>query len=122
MLTVDVAEQLFFDSGRAALKDTGKDVLKKVGEALKGYEDKVIRVVGHTDNVPISKAAQKGFPANGELSVAGAPNVVDFLQETGIPPERMIASGGAEYRPVAENGTPEGGTENRRAGNTLLDR
>ncbi len=31
MLTVDVAEQLFFDSGRANLKDTGKDVLKKVG-------------------------------------------------------------------------------------------
>ena len=29
MLTVDVAEQLFFDSGRASLKDTGKDVLKK---------------------------------------------------------------------------------------------
>jgi chemotaxis protein MotB len=55
MLTVDVTEQLFFDSGRANLKDTGKAVLKKVGEALKGYEDKVIRVVGHTDNVPISK-------------------------------------------------------------------
>jgi len=53
MLTVDVAEQLFFDSGRADLKDTGKAVLKKVGEALKGYEDKVIRIVGHTDNVPI---------------------------------------------------------------------
>src|SRR2546430_4422844 len=39
MLTVDVAEQLFFDSGRATLKDTGKDVLKKVGDALKGYEE-----------------------------------------------------------------------------------
>src|SRR5258706_13572779 len=64
MLTVDVAEQLFFDSGRANLKDTGKAVLKKVGEALKGYEDKVIRIVGHTDNVPISQAAQKVFPSN----------------------------------------------------------
>src|SRR5439155_6641346 len=53
------SSDLFFDSGRASLKDTGKDVLKKVGEALKGYEDKVIRVVGHTDNVPISKAAQR---------------------------------------------------------------
>src|SRR5205814_6820356 len=78
MLTVDVAEQLFFDSGRASLKDTGKDVLKKVGDALKGYEDKVIRVVGHTDNVPIKT---KVFPSNWELSVARATNVVHFLQE-----------------------------------------
>jgi len=122
MLTVDVAEQLFFDSGRANLKDTGKAVLKKVGEALKGYEDKVIRVVGHTDNVPISKAAQKIFPSNWELSVARATNVVHYLQEVGIPPERMIASGRAEYQPVAENDTPEGRKKNRRIEITLIDK
>ena len=122
MLTVDVAEQLFFDSGRANLKDTGKEVLKKVGEALKGYEDKVIRIVGHTDNVPISKAAQKVFPSNWELSVARATNVVRYLQEVGIPPERMIASGRAEYQPIAENDTPEGRKKNRRIEITLVDR
>jgi len=122
MLTVDVAEQLFFDSGRANLKDTGKAVLKKVGEALKGYEDKVIRVVGHTDNVPISKSAQKVFPSNWELSVARATTVVRFLQETGIPPERMVASGRAEYQPVAENDTPEGRKKNRRIEITLIDK
>jgi len=119
MLTVDVAEQLFFDSGRATLKDTGKDVLKKVGDALKGYEDKVIRVVGHTDNVPIKT---KVFPSNWELSVARATNVVHYLQEVGIPPERMIASGRAEYQPVAENDTPEGRKKNRRIEITLIDR
>jgi len=119
MLTVDVAEQLFFDSGRATLKDTGKDVLKKVGDALKGYEDKVIRVVGHTDNVPIKT---KVFPSNWELSVARATNVVHYLQEVGIPPERMIASGRAEYQPVAENDTPEGRKKNRRIEITLIDK
>jgi chemotaxis protein MotB len=122
MLTVDVAEQLFFDSGRANLKDTGKAVLKKVGEALKGYEDKVIRIVGHTDNVPISKAAQKVFPSNWELSVARATTVVRYLQEVGIPPERMIASGRAEYQPIAENYTPDGRKKNRRIEITLVDR
>src|SRR5260370_25521545 len=117
MLTVDVAEQMFFDSGRADLKDTGKAVLKKVGDALKGYEDKVIRVVGHTDNVPIKT---KVFPSNWELSVARATTVVRFLQETGIPPERMVASGRAEYQPVAENETPEGRKKNRRIEITLI--
>jgi chemotaxis protein MotB len=119
MLTVDVAEQLFFDSGRADLKDTGKEVLKKVGEAIKGYNDKVIRIVGHTDNVPIKTRV---FPSNWELSVARATTVVRYLQETGIPPERMIASGRAEYQPVAENDTPEGRKKNRRIEITLIDR
>jgi len=122
MLTVDVAEQLFFDSGRANLKDTGKEVLKKVGEALKGYEDKVIRIVGHTDNVPISKAAQKVFPSNWELSVARATTVVRYLQEVGIPPERMIASGRAEYQPIADNDSAEGRKKNRRIEITLIDK
>jgi chemotaxis protein MotB len=119
MLTVDVAEQMFFDSGRADLKDTGKAVLKKVSEALKGYEDKVIRVVGHTDNVPIKT---KVFPSNWELSVARATTVVRYLQETGIPPDRMIASGRAEYQPVAENDTPDGRKKNRRIEITLIDK
>jgi chemotaxis protein MotB len=119
MLTVDVAEQLFFDSGRADLKDTGKEVLKKVGEAIKGYNDKIIRVVGHTDNVPIKT---KAFPSNWELSVARATTVVRYLQEVGIPPDRMVASGRAEYAPVAENDTPEGRKKNRRIEITLIDK
>jgi chemotaxis protein MotB len=122
MLTVDVAEQLFFDSGQANLKNTGKDVLKKVGDTLKGYDDKVIRIIGHTDNVPIARALQKAFPSNWELSVARATTVVRHLQEVGVPAERMIASGRAEYAPVAPNDSPEGRKKNRRIEITLIDR
>ncbi len=122
MLTVDVAEQLFFDSGRAALKETGKEVLKKVADALKSYEDKAIRVVGHTDNVPITKGLQKVFPSNWELSVARATTVVRCLQDAGIEPERLLATGRAEYAPVAPNDTPEGRQKNRRIEITLIDR
>jgi chemotaxis protein MotB len=121
MLSVDLAEQIFFDSGRATLKSGGKDVLKKVGEALKGYENKIIRVVGHTDNVPVAKSLQGTFPTNWELSVARATNVVRFLQEVGVPPERMVASGRGEYDPVAANDTPEGRKKNRRIEIMLID-
>src|SRR5512147_297809 len=99
MLAVDLAEQIFFDSGKATLKKGGKEVLKKVGDALKGYENKIIRVVGHTDNVPVAKSLQAMFPTNWDLSVARATNVVRFLQVSGIPPERMIPSGRGEYDP-----------------------
>ena len=121
MLAVDLAEQIFFDSGRATLKAGGKDVLKKVGDALKGYENKIIRVVGHTDNVTLAKSLQATFPTNWELSVARATNVVRFLQDAGIPPERMIPSGRGEYEPVAPNDTPEGRQKNRRIEIMLID-
>ena len=122
MLAVDLAEQIFFDSGRAVLKKGGKEVLKKVAEALKGYESKIIRVVGHTDNVPLAKTLQGTFPTNWDLSVARAPHVVRFLQDAGIPPERMIPSGRGEYDPVALNDTPEGRQKNRRIEIMLMDK
>lgn len=122
MLAVDLAEQIFFDSGKATLKPGGKEVLQKVGDALKGYENKVIRVVGHTDNIPVAKSLQGTFPTNWELSVARATNVVRFLQEVGIPPERMVPSGRAEYDPVAPNDTVEGRKKNRRIEIMLIDK
>lgn len=121
MLSVDLAEQIFFDSGRATLKPGGKDVLKKVGDALKGYQNKIIRVVGYTDNVPVAKSLQGTYPTNWELSVARATNVVRFLQDAGVPPERLVASGRGEYDPVASNDTPEGRQKNRRIEIMLID-
>jgi len=122
MLTVDVAEKIFFDSGRAALKDSGKEVLAKVGEALKSYDDKIIRVVGYTDNVPISKASQSIYATNWELSVARATNVVRYLQDVGVPPDRMVAAGRGEYAPIASNDSPEGRQKNRRIEIMLIDK
>lgn len=122
MLSVDLAEQIFFDSGRSTLKGSGKDVMKTVGEALKGYENKVIRVVGHTDNVQIAKSLQKTFPTNWELSVARATTVVRFLQEVGISPDSLIASGRGEYEPLASNDTEEGRKQNRRIEIILIDK
>ena len=123
MLTVDVADKIFFDSGSAEIKVTGMIVLKKVGEALALYPDKIIRVVGHTDNVPLTKLAQTVFATNWELSVARATTVVRFLQdECGIAPERMVAAGRGPYQPVAPNKTEAGRQKNRRIEIILLDK
>ncbi len=121
MMTVELAEQLFFATGSATLKGEGKEVLQDIGEALKDkeYEGKIIRVVGHTDNVPIATSM---FPSNWDLSVARAASVVRYLQEVGIPPERMIAAGRGEYSPVATNDTPEGRMENRRIEIMMIDK
>ena len=123
MLTVDVADKIFFDSGSADIKETGAGVLRTVGEALALYPDKMIRVVGHTDNVPLSRAAQENFSTNWELSVARATTVVRFLQdESGIAPERLVAAGRGPYQPVAPNTTPAGRQKNRRIEIMLMER
>lgn len=123
MLSVDVAENLFFASGSASLKPEGQTVLMKVGEAMANYPDKVIRVVGHTDSVAIAKKQQVKFPTNWELSVMRATNVVRFLQDKGkIDPTRLVAAGRSSYEPVASNDTPEGRQKNRRIEIMLIDK
>jgi len=121
MLTVDVAEKLFFASGSASLKQSGQDVLHKVSDAISGYPAKIIRVVGHTDSVALNKNAR--FASNWDLSVMRATNVVRFLQDQcHIAPERLIAAGRGPYQPVADNSTPEGRQKNRRIEIMLIDK
>jgi chemotaxis protein MotB len=62
------------------------------------------------------------FPSNWELSVARATTVVRFLQGSGLPPERLVASGRGEYSPVASNDDADGRRKNRRIEITLIDR
>lgn len=111
-LSVNLLDEILFDSGSATLKGQGREVLKSLGEVLRGVEDKAIVIEGHTDNVPI---ATERFPTNWELSTARATSVVRYLQEqVGIDPKRLSAVGFGPYRPVASNDTPEGRAKNRR--------
>jgi chemotaxis protein MotB len=114
-LTVNMVERILFDTGKAEIKPAGREVLRRVGEILKGTEDKEIQIEGHTDNVPISPRLQQTFPSNWELSTARATTVVHFLQEkTGIPGEKLAAAGYGEFRPIANNSTARGRALNRR--------
>ncbi len=114
-LSVNLVEKVLFDSGKAEVKAQGKDVLKKVGNILKGVKDKEIRIEGYTDDVPIGGALKQRFPTNWELSTQRATNVLRFLQdEAGVDGARLSAVGYGQFRPIADNKTPEGRAENRR--------
>lgn len=114
-LSVSMVEKILFPSGQADITPKGLKVLERVGAVLKNTKGKIIRVEGHTDNVPISGDLAKTYPTNWELSTARATNVVRFLQEkTGIEPARLQAVGMSEFRPVASNQTPVGRAQNRR--------
>jgi chemotaxis protein MotB len=120
-LTVNILDRILFDSGEADLKPDGAEVLRKVAIILVSHPNLRIHVVGHTDDVPIRPAARKRFPSNWELSTARATAAVRFLTEqAGVDPRRLGAVGYGEFRPVADNSTPEGRARNRRIAITIL--
>lgn len=120
-LSVSMVDKILFPSGEAEITSDGLKILERVGNVLKNTQNKIIRVEGHTDNVPIHSHLQKQFPTNWELSTARATNVVRFLQEkVGIEAVRLQTIGMSEYHPVASNETSDGRSQNRRIEITLL--
>ena len=113
-LTVNMVEAILFDSGKAEVKPDGLVVLGKVIEILKTVNDRSIRIEGHTDNQPIVGALTQRYPTNWELAAARAINVARYLQKQGIEPATLSSAAFAEFKPVADNATPEGRAKNRR--------
>ncbi len=120
-LTVNILDRILFNSGEADLKTDGEAVLQKVATILTQHPQLKIHVIGHTDNVPIKAGARDRFASNWELSTARATAAVRFLTEkAGVDPHRVGAVGYGEFRPIADNATPEGRAKNRRIAITVL--
>ena len=101
---------VLFPSGSADLNDAGKQSLQQLAKTLLEIMPRipqelpwVLRVDGHTDRVPIRTAQ---FPSNWELSSVRAINVVRYLVEAGVPPNRVAATGFGEFQPL-EAGSDE---------------
>ena len=104
---------ILFDSGKADLRPEAKPILSKIGDVLKNFEGYIIEIIGHTDNVPVSK--DNVYKDNNWLSSARALNAAEYLIENNnIDPKLLKYSGRGEYEPVADNDTPEGRAKNRR--------
>jgi len=119
-LTVNLVEAILFDSGRAEIKPEGLVVLGKVVEILKSVNDKAIRIEGHTDNQRIVGPLTQRYPTNWELSAARAINVARYLEKQGIDSGHLSSAAFGEFKPVADNATPEGRAKNRRIEITLV--
>lgn len=103
---------ILFDSGSEKVKKDAIPILNKVGDILKTYDEHLIKIEGHTDNVPINSSR---FPNNVWLSTARATEVFEYLTgKCKLNPERLEASGRGEYNPIADNKTESGRAKNRR--------
>lgn len=106
-LIVEMAEKVLFDSGRFKLKAEGLEALAQLTGILRTLEGRAFQVAGHTDNVGADEM-------NWTLSLNRAREVVLYMVEMGMQPERVSAAGYGKFAPVSENDTPEGRALNRR--------
>lgn len=110
LLTLNGA--LLFDSGDAQLRTDALPLVDKIGSILNNYNNNIIEIEGHTDNVPISSDK---YADNNVLSMYRALYVADYIRSTTIvDPSHIKSSGRGEYVPVADNATAEGRARNRR--------
>ncbi len=104
---------LLFNSASATLTSDATNVLSEVGNILKLYQDNLIEIEGHTDNVPMLN--DPIFTNNNVLSAYRAMAVFDYLvNKCGVSPDNLKCAGRGEYDPVATNDTAEGRAQNRR--------
>jgi len=116
--------EVLFGSGSADLGAEGQTKLAELAKTLLDIAQKIptgidwlLRVDGHTDSRPITTAQ---FASNWELSSARAISVVKFLESQGIPANRLVAAGFAEYRPL-DTGTDEAALQRNRRIELKLD-
>lgn len=114
------SSEVLFQPGQAELSPQGRAEITKVATILRDIAaeipdgiDWVIRVDGHTDDVPLSGLGQ--YRDNWELSQARALSVVRYMVDfLGIPPDRLAANGFGQYQPINPADTSEARAQNRR--------
>lgn len=116
-LIVSLKEAGFFNSGQANIKPDAYELINTIAEVMTQYNNPM-RLEGHTDNIPINTAQ---FPSNWELSTARATNGLKYLLKNfNVDPNKISATGYAEFRPIADNATAEGRARNRRVDLVML--
>jgi chemotaxis protein MotB len=114
------ASEVLFPAGSAEMSNAGQGEIAKVAALINEVRDKIppeidwiLRVDGHTDNVPLTGTGQ--FKDNWELSQARALSVVRYMiDDLGIPANRLAATGFGEFQPINSGDSREARAQNRR--------
>jgi chemotaxis protein MotB len=110
-INLQIDGRYLFDSGKAQLKDSAIIIFNNLAQLFRENPEYRIAIRGHTDDLTIDTVQ---FPSNWELSAIRATTVLRYFIQQGIDPERMTATGYADFLPLAPNDSPENRAKNRR--------
>ncbi len=114
------SSEVLFDTGSADLSPEGQlevakvaNILSRIATEIPPEINWVIRVDGHTDNIPLAGSGR--YRDNWELSQGRALSVVRYMVDgLNFPPNRLTANGFGEFQPINTADTPEARAQNRR--------
>jgi len=98
---------VLFDSGQYTLKPAARERLARISGIVLAYPDLRLEIEGHTDSTGSDQFNQS-------LSEKRAATVRDYLVDSSVPINNVIASGFGKTRPIADNATAAGRKLNRR--------
>ena len=111
--------EVLFPSGGADLNPEGLNEMTKLakglielGEEIPEEIDWVLRIDGHTDNIPLGGGGR--YRDNWELSSGRATSVVKYLIDQGVPANRLVAAGFGEFQPLDLEDSQQARDRNRR--------
>ena len=110
-INLSIDGRFLFDSGNATLKDSAKVIFGNLTQIFRENPQYTIAIRGHTDDLSIST---EQFPSNWELSAIRATTVLRYFIQQGLNPQRMSATGYADFIPLVPNNTIENRAINRR--------
>src|SRR5688572_15696887 len=98
-------ENIYYDFNRANIRDDAAKELDKLVQLLTDNPEIKIELGSHTDSVDTDAF-------NLDLSQRRAESAVRYIVQNGIAPDRIVAKGYGESRPIARNTNPDG-TDNK---------
>ena len=110
VIVIRLCDLALFESGKAEVRAAFKPAAARIARLLE-QESGFIKVVGHTDNVPIKSVR---FPSNWHLSLERAKAVAELLRQGISKADRLQVDGKGAEVPIAANATPDGRSKNRR--------
>ena len=70
---------VLFDSGKSEIKSEAYPLMDKIGKILQSYQQNMIEIEGHTDNVPFTHSSK--YENNDVLSMYRALYVADYMRD-----------------------------------------
>lgn len=119
VVKISIQNSILYSSGSSWVTAKSFPLIERLSGIIKSEPSMEVLVEGHADTMPVVEGSY--LEDNWMMGSRRAVAVVRVMENKyGVNGEQLIASSRSHFKPVAENTTPEGRSQNRRTTITLM--